>query len=529
MSSSLAAKARKLDIARARRDPAFFVHLARGYHRDPVTGRDKAVEILPMHRDWHGLCSAIDRLVILAAIETGKTEQLSIGRVVWELGTNPAHTIAIISGSGPMAEKIGGAIRREIESNPVVREVFPDLKPSTGRTQKWTDKAFRVKNAPPGQKDPSVQCIGVGGPVLGSRLSLVVLDDVLTKENTLTAYRRQAIKEWFFSTITGRLLAIGRVWALGNAWYGDDLLHELGERRGYAMHRFEVYREVDGAGHPDPTSLAWPQKWSLDRIRRFIRENLLHEARRQLRSLKYSAGIGKWQEEWFDRAFHAGEGKTFLDRWVGSWPTFCGVDLGASEREGSDETCFFVIAHDPETNTKLPIFVETTRLTAPEIVKRMKELHRRYGCLFIVENVAAQVYLEQFVREAGLLVKGFTTGKSKADPRYGVPSLATELEQGQWILPSEEAELVAWKLECMNYSPGAHAGDRLMASWFAREGSRLSQVVLQGDADATPDPAPGMRADYTRPLRGRYTPQSARPSRPGGAFGRGRGRLRLVS
>jgi hypothetical protein len=126
-------------------------------------------------------------------------------------------------------------------------------------------------------------------------------------------------------------------------------------------------------------------------------------------------------------------------------------------------------------------------------------------------------------------VKGFTTGKNKPDPRYGVSSLATELEAGQWVLSPDEPELVAWKAECMNYSPGTHTGDRLMASWFAREGSRLSQIVLQGDDDATAaEPTSSTLADYARPLRGRYQPQSAKPSRQGGAFGR-RGRLRLVS
>jgi hypothetical protein len=375
MSTTLSARLRKMDVDRARRDPAYFVHRARGYDIDRATGKE-TVAILPMHREMHDLCSAHDRLVVWAFIEAGKTEQISIGRIIWEIGKNPAHTVAIISASGPMAEKIGGAIRREIESNAYVREVFPELRPSLGRTQKWTDKAFRVAGAPPGQKDPTVQCIGVGGPVLGSRLSLVLLDDVLTKENTLTAYRRQAIKDWFFSTITGRMLAVGRVWAYGNAWYGDDLLHELAEKRGYVSRRFETHREADGLGNPDPASLTWPQKFGLERIVRFLRENLVHETRRQLRSLKYSSGYGKWKEEWFDRAFTAGEGKRFAQSWGWRLADVSAASTSArAKREGSDSTCFFVIAHDPTTQTKIPIHVEVERLTAPEIIARMKDLH----------------------------------------------------------------------------------------------------------------------------------------------------------
>jgi len=48
----------------------------------------------------------------------------------------------------------------------------------------------------------------------------------------------------------------------------------------------------------------------------------------------------------------------------------------------------------------------------------------------------------------------------------------------QWVLPSGATgeavppEARAWIREMLYYSPGAHTGDRLMASWLAREALR---------------------------------------------------------
>ena len=65
-----------------------------------------------------------------------------------------------------------------------------------------------------------------------------------------------------------------------------------------------------------------------------------------------------------------------------------------------------------------------------------------------------------------------TTGTSKADPVFGVESLAAEMANGKWIIPSKfnrapnEAE--EWIEEMLYYNPLNHTGDRLMAAWFAR-------------------------------------------------------------
>jgi hypothetical protein len=58
-----------------------------------------------------------------------------------------------------------------------------------------------------------------------------------------------------------------------------------------------------------------------------------------------------------------------------------------------------------------------------------------------------------------------------------VESLAVELANAKWIIPSDEdgtvhPEIDAWINEMLYYNPQGHTGDRLMAAWIAREYSR---------------------------------------------------------
>jgi hypothetical protein len=95
--------------------------------------------------------------------------------------------------------------------------------------------------------------------------------------------------------------------------------------------------------------------------------------------------------------------------------------------------------------------------------------------------VAAQDYLRQFiVAESALPILPFNTGANKMNPEFGVESIAVELFNAKWIIPSAGGRstlpVEQWIGEMLAYTPGAHTGDALMACWFAREGARSAPV-----------------------------------------------------
>src|SRR5574337_1595543 len=80
-----AARAHAARVALAREDPSVFAGLVM---RDEKT--NKPIKQALVHEAWQELATKHDRLLIWSHPESGKTQQLSISRVLWELGRNPS-------------------------------------------------------------------------------------------------------------------------------------------------------------------------------------------------------------------------------------------------------------------------------------------------------------------------------------------------------------------------------------------------------------------------------------------------------
>jgi len=112
-------------IARtARNDPAVFCQFVL---KDEATGLP--IELAPIHEEWHDLLNSHRRLVVWSATELGKTTQISVGRVLWEIGKNPRIRILILSSAAGGAKKIVKTLKNYIENSVEYRMVFPDVAP----------------------------------------------------------------------------------------------------------------------------------------------------------------------------------------------------------------------------------------------------------------------------------------------------------------------------------------------------------------------------------------------------------------
>jgi hypothetical protein len=448
-------------VRHARRDFAAFAEYAFG------------LELGRHHRLWAEEVEAHPRLVVLAPVENGKSTLLSIAYPLWRLGRDPNLRVALISETFAQATRPLAAIREAIVRNPRVREVFPGLRPNAGSREKWSDSEIVVERTA-ALKDPSVLALGVMGPLLGARVDLAVLDDVTSWENSYTGAQRAKVVAWFKSTLVGRVTPAGKIIVVGTPWAADDLLGQLQASSEYRSVRTPAISE---AGEP-----LWPEVWPLARLHQRRCEIGEVEFSRQMLLQVVSDATSRFKEAWFERAFKAAQdaGAALVDRWEGRRPTFTGVDLGVGQTEAHDMSAIFTLALMPGGKRQV-LAIESGRWQAPELVARVKAAHERFRSRVRVESNAAQAYLVQFLRGAGVPVEAHTTGRNKHDPAYGVESLAVELEQGRWIVPDAPATR-EWMRELIAYSPDGHAGDRVMASWFAREAAR----AYDGDGKPLP-------------------------------------------
>jgi len=474
---------RELAVQLARRDfPTFFKY---------VFGLAPA----PHHRKWMAAVEQYDRAVILAPIEHGKTTVLSVAFPLWVLGNNPNARIGLVSETHSQAARPLAAIREYIVQNQRLHQVFPWLKPAGGAREKWTDSEILVER-PSLEKDPSIIALGVLGPLLGARLDLAILDDTVGWENSLTAAQRGKLVDWFRSTLVGRIVAGGKVIVVGTPWHPEDLLHVLAGSGEYELLRDPA---LDDEGKP-----LWPEAWSVERLEQRRREIGEIEFSRQMLLRPVSDATSRFKAEWVERAFQSAKdmGAVLVDSYSGPNRTFTGVDLGVGPGLQHDESAIFTIALLQDGRRQV-LNIEAGRWKGPELVQRLKSTAARYGSRLRVENNGAQDYILQFVRDAGVGVDAHTTGRNKHDPQFGVESLAVEFERGQWVVPDSPMTR-AWMRELLAYSPAGHTGDRVMASWLAREAARTAE-------GAPPFPVPFLTSLAPMPLPAGANVITARP------------------
>ena len=439
------------------------------------------IQLAPMHREWHRLCDKFSRIVLIAALESGKTQQLSIGRTMWELGKNPNQRNVVVSATDTLAQTITGSIRKYLADSAELRRVFPKLKldPKTS----CTDHTFTVERPIKTIKDPSLQARGIFNKIQGPRIDRLVLDDILTWDNTHTKEMRDKTAQWVEATLLIRTR--GNVLSVGNAWDIDDALHRWARIKGWFARRYPMQ---------DPHGRStWPEKWTPE----FIAEKKeLHpiEFERLLQCKPHTDMDSEWcSPDWIDTCLRRGMGRASksggqvmftkaLAHVPKGYKTFTGVDFGVQQKATSDLTSLCTILEHPNGSLEL-LNVDAGKWTAPEIVRRIIETHQRYHSIVMLENNAAQDFILQFTRSlVNIPMKNYTTDAKIRSPEFGIPSLFTELYNAKWIFPctsdlQTNPEFGELRHDMLSWQPSQHTGDRLMSMFLARECARQCQPL----------------------------------------------------
>ncbi len=465
-------------VRASRKDPATFCQFTL---RDEETG--KPVTLVPMHIEWHQILSANNRAVLWSHTEGGKTAQISIGRVLWEIGQNPNIRILIISDTTVRAKKIVRAIKSYIETSAEYRATFPNVRPDkSSTTGLWQDSAFNVTRTSH-SKDPTVQVVGFRGSILGARADLVMIDDYLTPKNTKTAYMRDEGYKWLKGVIESRRTKRARLWFIGNAWHRDDAMHRYAAEPSTYSKKFPV-RDRTGAS-------SWPLFWTQQRIDEEIENRGPIESRRSLFCDPASDAEARFKEEYITRCLQLGDGLETvhsLSYTPNGYAVLTGVDLAVTKKDSGDLTAIVTISVDGKGSRRILECV-SGHWTGPEIIDKILSAQRRFQSIVFVENNGAQEYIKQFIdADHGIPIKAHHTGANKTDPAWGVESLATEMAGGKWEIPNVGAvltgridkEIRALIGEMLSYDPASHTGDRLMALWIAREGIRKTVALEVG-------------------------------------------------
>lgn len=461
--------------------------------RDERSGQ--RIQNAPVHRQWHQVVPYEPLLILVTSVESGKSQQVTVGYALWRLGRNPRMRIAVAGETAQKATKFTATIRNYIAHSSDLHAVFPWLHPG----QPWKANQFKVSTASPLAKDYSIEAIGPGTDFLGSRYDLILVDDLFNFENTRTEYMRDKYLQWVGSTLYGRLQEGGQIIICTNAWHRYDAPHVLANDWGWRM-------LVCPMDRPLPTGeMPWGDHWSEERLTQWRATNPEYD--RVIKCIPRRPGDRKFPDALIDKALQRGHGRhlqTRLEQWHPDDRIITAVDVGIGKKRRNHRSAVGTIKVHGGTQDREILRIDSGKWSGPDILRMAYWHWHRFGSwAAFVETNQAQEFLVQFApfvlpdvqvetEEEGESVpdperrrmrvrRYVTTGKSKWDPVWGLESLIVEMHNDKWIIPSGndpaprkglEPEVRRLVEQMEDYSPEEHTGDLLMTVWLAREGAR---------------------------------------------------------
>jgi len=364
----------------ARSDPATFLRYCF------TDSEGHALEQAAVHDRLQAFLSQHPLALIELPRDHGKSFQVC-GRIVWELGRNPALRVKVVCATQAIAVERSRFLREAITRNIRVRAVFPHLRPA----QPWSAEAFTIAR-PAEVIGPSVAAFGIGAGSTGTRADLLVCDDVVDVRSLHSKAERDRVADYFANNLMNLLEPTGRFWGLFTPWHLDDLNARLKRNGAYAL-----FREAIGP-NLEPV---WPEKWPTERLR---------ARQAEIGSASFARG--------YRLVPIADEDTPIRAAWVQFWttPATCdrvilAVDPAVSTATGADRSALVVLgctanrprwssaAVGPAVEIRVLAAV-ARRVPAPELVNLIEAFDRQWNPVLILfeSNAAFQGLRDLFAR-----------------------------------------------------------------------------------------------------------------------------------
>ena len=411
---------------------------------------------------------------ILAPWGHGKTEQV-IFHVLDAIGQDVNKRIQYICNTDDNATSRVVSVKRYIESDIDYHKIYPHVVPSPG--DDW-GKHKIVVTRDSKAKDGTLESWGITSSGTGSRADIQLFDDPVDMRNAiLNPAMRQQVKDSFTNVWLPRLVSDGYRIYIATMWHTMDLTCDLLKNAEWKFLIMKVSEDFTKIECESPfkgkySISLWEPFWNTEKLKKQLRLIGSRSFERGYRQKAYSD-----EERMFpssDMIFRKDVDRSVV---MPDWPRVMGVD------PFGQKVVIFQIAIHPTTYQRYPYKIWRGEWKPKETIRLMKRIQEEdQPRLWVVENNASQVAIVEWAQEVGgseMVILPFTTGRQKADPVMGLPSLDVEFANGSWVVPmagvdptDSENTFNIWRDELSVFPMGEKA-DTVMAMWFAREGVRF--------------------------------------------------------
>lgn len=335
-----------------RDDPLLFALI---YFPKSITDKDTGViELSDMHfelcrlaRRWRARVEPMeDRNAVLAPREAGKSTWLFKILPLWGLAHGHVRFVAAFVSTGRQAAGWFTNVQRELDTNRLLREDYPDLcmpmvRASTGRA--FTD----TKTAYSSRSGATFFAAGIDSSNLGlnvddARPDLILFDDIEPDESNYSVYQKQQRLITVIDTCMGmnlraHVMFVGTVVMMGSIFHDFVTLNdgeEQDDNKWAREEKIQIHHFEPIVTNPDGTRRSiWPNRWPLSFLESI--ENTRPYAKN---FANRPANLG-------------GEYWDISDIRYGSLETpaikVLSIDPATKDKKSADYTAFAVVAYDP--------------------------------------------------------------------------------------------------------------------------------------------------------------------------------------
>ncbi len=209
-------------------------------------------------------------VLILGHPESGKSTLVSLWYVLYRLAQDPDNRIAIVTKNGTKAQDLVVRVQRYLTEEHLYDDApqnlivdFNGFKPTREQNLEWSQDQFFVKHRVSGERDPSVQGLGIGKLIYGSRLDYLILDDALVQDNQTSPTTRERIDNWFDSEARSRAQR-GQTIVNGTRLIPQDLYGTWQKAwKGNRLFRAVIIPAIQNEYQEDER-VTWEEYWTLD-------------------------------------------------------------------------------------------------------------------------------------------------------------------------------------------------------------------------------------------------------------------------
>lgn len=467
------------------------------------------------------------RMLINVPPNHAKSMTITVEYVTYRIIKDPNISVMIVSKTQDMAKKMIYAIKSRL-THPAYADMQLAFAPADGykaSSDQWSaTKVYLDSSQRTGaEKDATIEALGMGGQIYGSRANLIVLDDTVTLSNA-NEWTKQM--DWVRQEVASRLGPGGQLLVVGTRVAATDLYSELRNEEHYTdgvvpWTYLSMPAVLDYEEDPENWKTLWPisDEPFVDNDEPDENGNYPRWTGPRLAQVRNEVGPRKWslvyqnqdieEDSTFDSV--AVRGSINPSRQAGR------LDPALRGHPSNIDTMYTICSMDPAVagNTAAVAYaidrlngkrfvLDVRVMSGPspsqirELIKEMTDVYRPQE--WIIESNAFQgflVYDEEINQELankGIMLKPHHTGNNKQDPDFGVASMSGlfgtvtngvggirhHQDDNLIELPSSHSHGVKMLVEeLISWSPFVKTKyrrqDTVMALWFAE--LRAREVV----------------------------------------------------